>query len=366
MAKSVRFGVIGVGVPNQNLGGHGVYNGIGEVHAHFIGETEGAELVACCDLNAENGQAYAKKYGCDYHQDYAEMLARRDLDAVAVCTPSGLHGPHAIQAARAGKHVVVEKPLEITLEKVDALLGEVDQAGVRAVVVFPTRFYAGVTAVKQALASGRFGTPALIHGMCRRYRDNVYYQGWRGTWAMDGGGACMNQGVHMIDALLWLMPDVESVTARFATLGHDQSVCEVEDTAVAVLKFKRGTLGMIEATTCAYNDFGDRIELHAMKGSASIHGHDVVAWDMRDEADFAFDPEALKPERHEEFHGHRLLYREVIPHFQTGAPCRCEIHTGRPAIALIQAIYDSARQGGKEIRPRLMIDEPLPPEPQTG
>lgn len=351
MADTVRFAVIGVGVPGQNLGGHSVYNGIGDVHGHYIGETEGAELVACCDINVENGRAYAAKYGCDYHQNYAEMLAREDVDVVSICTPSGLHGSHAIQAIRAGKSVLVEKPLEITLRRVDEVLAEVERAGVRAAVVFPTRYYPGFVAAKEALDRGRLGTPAVINGLCRRYRDDIYYRGWRGTWTMDGGGACINQGVHMIDAICTLMPDIESVQARFDTLGHSRDLCQVEDTAVAVLKFRRGTLGVIECTTCAYNDHGDRIEIHAMKGSLALAGGSLVSWDMRDEPDFRFDPADYAFERHEEFHGHRLLYREVVPYFRDGTPCRCEIHSGRPAIALIEAIYQSARAGGALVQP---------------
>lgn len=353
MAATVRFAVIGVGVPNQNLGGHSVYNGIGEVHGHFIGQTEGAELVACCDLNEANGQAYAAKFGCDYYRDYAEMLRRSDIDAVCVCTPSGLHGAHAIQAVRAGKHVVVEKPLEITLAKVDALLAEVDRAGVKGVIVFPTRFYKSFTTIKQSLDRGRFGTPALVHAMCRRYRDDIYYGGWRGTWQFDGGGACMNQGIHMIDAVLYLMDDVESVQARMDTLGHNRDACQVEDTAVAILKFRRGTLGIIECTTCAYNDHGEDILIHAMKGSAAIKGHDLVSWTLRDEPDFAFDADEFKPEVHEEFHGHRLLFGEVVPYFRGDGDCRCGIHTGRRAVALINAIYESARRGGEVVYPTL-------------
>ena len=353
MAGTVNFAVIGVGVPNQNLGGHSTYNGIGEVHGHFLSDTPGARLVACCDLNETNGHAYAAKYGCEFHQDYATMLRRDDIDAVSICTPSGLHGRHAIQAIRAGKHVVIEKPLEITLPTVDEILSEVKAAGVRAVVVFPTRYQPGFSAVKKALDDGRFGTPAVLHGLCRRYRDDVYYQGWRGTWSMDGGGACMNQGIHMLDALCYLMDDIESVQARFGTLGHDRSQCEVEDTAVAILQFKRGTLGLIECTTCAYNDHGDRIDLHAMKGSASLSGGTVLSWEMRDEPDFKFDPAALAEPVHEEFHGHRLLYREVVPYFAEGAPCRCEVATGRKSIALIQAIYESSRQQGAAVRPDL-------------
>ncbi|MCC7493905.1 MAG: Gfo/Idh/MocA family oxidoreductase [Fimbriimonadaceae bacterium] len=352
MGGTLKFGVIGVGVPNQNLGGHGVYNGIGEVHGHFLRETAGAELIACCDLNATNGQAYAAKYDCEFYQDYAQMLARPDLDAVAICTPSGLHGQHAVEAIRAGKHVVVEKPLEITLARVDAILQAVEAEGVRAVVVFPTRYQKSFVAAKQALDDGRFGTPALIQALCRRYRDDVYYQGWRGTWSMDGGGACINQGVHMIDALLYLMDDIEAVQARYDTLGHDRNLCEVEDTAVAILQVRRGTLGVIEATTCAYNDFGDRIDIHGMKGSLSFAGSKLVDWQMRDE-EFTFNPADYEPERHEEFHGHRLLYREVVPYLRDGAPCRCAVASGRKAIALIEAIYQSARHGGMEVRPEL-------------
>lgn len=353
MAAAVKFAVIGVGVPNQNLGGHGVYNGIGEVHGHYIGETPDAELVACCDINETNGQAYAAKYGCDYYQDFGEMLQRSDIDVVAICTPSGLHGRFAIQAVRAGKSIIVEKPLELTLAKVDAILDEVDKAGVRGVVVFPTRFQKGYCAIQDALNAGRFGTPAIVNGLTRRYRDNVYYQGWRGTWTMDGGGACMNQGVHMMDAVITLMPDLESVQARYDTLGHDRNLCQVEDTAIAVLKFRRGTLGMIQCTTCAYNDYPDQIHIHGMKGSALLSAGTPVEWQLADEPDFKFDPSAYLPERKEEFHGHRLLYRELVPHFRDGAPCRCEIHTGRPAIALIDAIYRSARDGGVLIHPDL-------------
>jgi predicted dehydrogenase len=154
----------------------------------------------------------------------------------------------------------------------------------------------------------------------------------------------MNQGIHMIDAVLYLLPDVATVQARWGTIGHDRGLCEVEDTAVAVLTFKRGTIGMIQCTTCAYNDHGERIDLHAMQGSASVAGSKFLSWDM-DEPGFTFDP-ADYAERDEEFTGHRLLYAEVIPYFRDGAPCRCAIETGRPSVALIEAIYQSARDGG--------------------
>jgi predicted dehydrogenase len=351
MSATVNFAVLGVGAPNQNLGGHAVYNGIGEVHGHFLAETPGAQLVACCDRSEENGRLYAAKFGVDFHADYAELLARDDVHAVAVCTPSGLHGEHAIQAIRAGKHVVVEKPLDISTARIDAVLEEVEKAGTRAAVVFPTRYYKGINALKEALDCERFGTPALLNALCRRHRDDRYYQGWRGTWAFDGGGACMNQGIHMIDAILYLMPDVETVQARWGTLGHDTSHCEVEDTAAAVLTFRRGTIGVLECTTCAWPDHGERIDVHAMHGSVSIAGTKVLSWQSED-PQWQLDPAELA-ELDEEFTGHRLLYADLVPYFRDGGECRCAIETGRRSVALIEAIYESARSGGIAVWPRL-------------
>jgi predicted dehydrogenase len=337
MSETVNFAVLGVGVPNQNLGGHAVYNGIGNVHAHFIGETPGAKLVACCDRNAEHGAAFAAQRGNDIH-------------AISVCTPSGLHGDHAIQAVQAGKHVVVEKPLDIAIDKVDTLLTEVDRAGVKGAIVFPMRYFKGVNAVKDALDSGRLGTPAMIDGRCLAYRDNVYYQGWRGTWAMDGGGAVINQGIHVVDLLLYLFDDLESVQALWGTLGHDQAVCEVEDTLVAILNFRRGTKAVLKFTTCAYNDFGEHLDIYGMKGSVKMAMPEMVDWQMRDEPDFKFDV-ADYAENPEAFTGHRLLYADVVPYFKGDSDSRCAIHTGRRSVALVHALYESARAGGQAIKP---------------
>ncbi|HAZ63974.1 MAG TPA: gfo/Idh/MocA family oxidoreductase [Armatimonadetes bacterium] len=349
--KTVNFAVLGVGVPNQNLGGHSVYNGIGEVHAHFISQTPGARLTACCDLNRDNGEAYARKFSCDFEHDYERLLARPDVDVVVVCTPSGLHGEHTERAARAGKHVIVEKPLEITLAKADSMLTAVRESGVKGVIVFPTRYYSAVNAVRDAINAGHFGTPALINALCLRYRDDVYYSGWRGTWALDGGGACMNQGIHMIDALLYLLDDLATVQARWDTIGHPKDLVEVEDVALALLTFRRGTLGTIQCTTCAWPDHGERIELHAMDGSVSLATHRVLDWQMANDAHLP-DLSTLV-ERDEEFTGHRLLYLEAVPYFRGAGPCRCEIASGRRSLALIEAIYESARQGGAVIEPVL-------------
>ena len=197
MGEGVRFGIIGCGEVGASLSGTDQYNGIGEWHARYIGEIPGAELVAVCDTNERNAQALAKKFGIkDVCLKYSDLIARRDVDVVNVCTPSGTHGEIAMAAAKAGKHVIVEKPMEVTLERADAITHACHEAGVKLQVVFPFRFGRGLQAVKAAIRKGMFGKILLSNALCRRYRGQGYYNksSWRGTWGMDGGGACMNQG----------------------------------------------------------------------------------------------------------------------------------------------------------------------------
>ena len=175
-----------------------------------------------------------------------------ELDVVCICTPSGAHMEPAVQAARAGKHVVVEKPLEITLPRCDAIIAACDAAGVRLCTIFPSRFTPANLRLKEAIDLGRFGRLTLGDTHVKWWRTQQYYDsgGWRGTWQLDGGGALMNQAIHNVDLLYWLMGDVASITALTATLAHER--IEVEDTAVAALRFKNGALGVIEAATSAY------------------------------------------------------------------------------------------------------------------
>ena len=352
MSQTVRFGIIGCGEVGRSLSGTDQYNGIGEWHARYIGEIPGAELVAVCDVNEQNARALAKKFGLkDYYLKSADLLARRDIDVVNICTPSGTHGAIATAAAKAGKHVMVEKPMEVTLEGADAIMRACREAGVKLQVLFPFRMGRGLQAVKAAIRKGVFGKFILSNAMCRRYRDQNYYakSGWRGTWAMDGGGACMNQGIHVIDAYMYLMGAPDSVFAKMGTLGH--SSVEVEDVAAAIIQFVDGGVGITEASTCAYPDFGDRIDLHGERGSVILEGLPprITRWDVMD------SKHSINLEDYEEqgepgnpYFLHRAVIQNMVNAVRQDIDPDIDGKEGRKSLEIIDAIYRSAREG-KEV-----------------
>ncbi|NPV08317.1 MAG: Gfo/Idh/MocA family oxidoreductase [Anaerolineae bacterium] len=346
MADLVRFGIIGCGEIGQSLGGTDTYSGIGAFHARYIAETDGAELVAVADIKERNARALSEQYGLRrYYTDYHDLLARPDVDVVNICTPSGTHGEIAVAAARAGKHVIVEKPMEVTLEKADAIIAECARAGVKLQVVMPHRFGKGMRKARAALESGELGKVILGNAVCRRYRTQEYYtdSSWRGTWAFDGGGALMNQGIHIIDSFLYLVGDASSVYGRMETLGH--AGIEVEDTAVAVVKLRSGALGMIEGTTCAYPDFGDRIEIHAEKGTMVLEGLPprLVVWEPMDWTK-RLDLSQFEEDQRE-YYGHKYIIEDMVGAIVDDRQPQVHGQEGRRALELICAIYDSARKG---------------------
>src|SRR5690348_11467249 len=221
------FGIVGCGM-------------IAEFHTRAINEIEGARVVAAYSQSEANGAKIAKLAGgdCRVYNDLDQMLAHPGLDVVCICTPSGAHLDPSVAAAKAGKHVVVEKPLEISLPRCDAIIKACDDAGVRLCTIFPSRFTEANATLKRAIDGGRFGRLTLGDTYVKWWRSQEYYDsgGWRGTWGLDGGGALMNQAIHNVDLLYWLMGDVDSVQALTATLVHER--IEVEDTAVAALRFK--------------------------------------------------------------------------------------------------------------------------------
>ena len=234
--------------------------------------------------NPANGAKIARlaEGGCEVFGDLDALLAAPGLDVVCICTPSGAHMEPAVRAAAAGKHVVVEKPLEITLARCDAIIDACDRAGVRLCTIFPSRFTAANLRLKEAIALGRFGRLTLGDTHVKWWRTQEYYDsgGWRGTWQLDGGGALMNQAIHNVDLLYWLMGDVESITAHTATLAHAR--IEVEDTAVASLRFRNGALGVIEAATSAYPGLLKRTEIHGDRGSARVEQDDITLWEFQE------------------------------------------------------------------------------------
>jgi predicted dehydrogenase len=336
------FGIVGCGM-------------IAEYHTRAIGEIDGARVAAVFDTVPERAAKIAALAGpdCVAYSDMAKMLAHPGVDVVSVCTPSGAHRDPAVAAANAGKHVVVEKPLEITLPRCDAILDACDRNGVRLCAIFPSRFSKANLALKAAIDAGRFGTLTMGDTYVKWWRTQEYYDsgGWRGTWQLDGGGALMNQSIHNVDLLSWLMGDVAEVTAYTARRCHER--IEVEDTAVAILRFTSGALGVMEAATSCYPGLLKRTEVHGENGSARVEQDDVTLWQFRDAlpgdeamvaqgnalSGGAGDPRDISHA------GHREQIGDFLRAIDAGTPALVDGREGRKAVEIIRAIYRSARTG---------------------
>src|SRR5438105_6969099 len=255
---------------------------IARFHARALAEVPGTKLLALVSRNPANARnlADSEKLACDIYTDLAPMLARKDIHAVIVTTPSGAHMEPAVAAAQAGKHVVVEKPLEITLERCDRIIDACDRGGVKLCTIFPSRFGDANQALKNAVTSGRFGRLTLGETTCKWWRPQSYYDegGWKGTKALDGGGALMNQAIHNVDLLQWMMGPVTHICGFTATLAHER--IEVEDTAIACLRFASGALGVIQATTSAHPGLPKTVAVHGDRGTAVIEQHNIRRWDF--------------------------------------------------------------------------------------
>ena len=266
----VRFGIIGCGV-------------IAPRHAEAIREAQGAQLVAVCDIIEDKAKQFQEKYGAlKMYVDYHEMLRDADIDAVCICTPSGMHGEMAQQAALAGKHILCEKPMEITDEKMNRLIEAVEKTGVKMGCVFQRRFQPIPVQVKKALESGVFGKVLVADAYLKYYRSREYYKsaGWRATWEYDGGGALMNQGVHGIDLISWFMGGIKSVRSVVKTQFHD---IVVEDTALAIVEYNNGAVGVIEGTTCVNPAQDTRFEIHCENGSIIFSDAGLIQWNINGE-----------------------------------------------------------------------------------
>ena len=344
MAKSkLRFGIIGAGTPNQSIGGKELYHGVGEYHASAI--TEFAELVAIASRSESSARGLADKFEVkDIYTDYRKLLERKDIDAVTIGTPSGTHGDIAIDAAHAGKHILIEKPIDVTTEKAEEVVRECERFKVKLSVAFHHRF--GIARdIKEAVDNGEIGKLILGNAFCKRYRTKEYFTSsdWRGTWALDGGGALMNQGIHVIDSFQWIMGEVDCLWGYYSTAGHPY--IEVEDVAVASLKFKNGALGIIESTTCCYPDLSDRIELHGEKGSIIAEGYPMEI-KLRESIDSGgkVTAESFK-EQPPMYKGmHHDLIRDLIEAIEEDREPEVNGWEGLKSLRIITAIYESSRQ----------------------
>ena len=321
---------------------------IAATHVDAIRDVEGLELAAVCDVIEERARGTGERNDVPWFTSLGTMLDQASCDAVAICTPSGLHPGHGIAAAHAGRHVICEKPMAITLQGADDLVHACDDAGVHLFVVKQNRLNPSVQLVKRALDRGRFGRIYLANTTVRWTRPQEYYDQapWRGTWEFDGG-AFMNQASHYVDLIQWLVGPVESVIAKTATLARR---IETEDTGVAVLKFRSGALGVIEVTMLTYpKNLEGSFTLLGEKGTARIGGtavNRIEHWSFadHDDDDRLVDSANTNPSSVYGF-GHVGYYRNVLAVLRGEAQPETDGRAGRKSLELILGIYESAKTG---------------------
>jgi UDP-N-acetyl-2-amino-2-deoxyglucuronate dehydrogenase len=322
---------------------------ISDTHARAARAIPDVEVVAYWGRDPAKASAMALRYGGKAYADLDGFLGHRPMDLVLVGTPSGLHADHARAAARRGLHVLVEKPLDVTAARIDALTAECDRAGVKLGVIYQDRAAPDLMWLKQLVAGGGLGRPIVASARVRWYRPPEYYADsrWRGTWGLDGGGAMMNQGIHTVDLLLWLLGDVDRVYATTRTALHDIAV---EDTAVACLEFAGGAVGTLEATTAAFPGLPRRVELTGSEGTIVVEQDRVVSVQLRTPLDApphgegATNPSSTSPVV-SDMRGHRRVLEDFIAAIRTGATPLCDGRDGRRSVALVEAMYRSARTG---------------------
>jgi UDP-N-acetyl-2-amino-2-deoxyglucuronate dehydrogenase len=323
---------------------------ISDTHARAARAIPGVEIAAVYGANREKAQRLADLYGGTRYDDLDAFLDHRPLDIVAIGSPSGLHAEQAIAAIRRGLHVLSEKPLDVTTQKVDSVIEAADRAGVKVGVFFQDRLKPDIAEVKSLIVSGQLGTPIFASGRVRWFRPPEYYttSKWRGSWTLDGGGALMNQAVHTVDLLQWLFGPVKQVAARTGTLLHK---IQVEDTAAAVLEFENGALGIIEATTSSYPGYARRLDVSGSEGTLIVEGDTLTGRDLKR---FAGQPSAALKEPPPENAAsatvsdsvpHQRVFEDFIQSIRTGRTPACDAREARPSVAIIQAIYRSAKSG---------------------
>lgn len=334
---------------------------IAESHAEAILADGRAKICAAAyGTNRAKGEAFAQKFNVPkIVGDYHELLTDPAIDMICLCTPSGMHGACAIDFAHAGKHILCEKPLDIDRDVMTAMIRETEQAGVKLGCVFPNRTIAGIQRAKEILSSGELGPMRIVEFQYRGYRSPAYYTSskWKGTRKYDGGGCLMNQGIHGIDAMLYLTGDVARVCAQTGALGRD---IEVEDTASALLVFKNGAQGALMGTTLSYipesAPEGDRIRIECEKGSILYAEGKTTLYRSRNDQEFDVEKRSLDDEEgevvdsgsapeHINMAGHTTIVSNFITAVLEDAPVLIPARSARRGVDLVLAIYDSAASG---------------------
>jgi len=332
------FGLIGCG-------------GIAPVHADAIGRIPNARLVAVCDIVEAKARAFAQKYGAEPYLNYRDLLARDDIHAVNVVTWSGTHADIGMDAARAGKHVIITKPMDISLEKIDRLIAACRESNVKLGATHQFRSYGCYRRLKRAIDDGRLGRLFLGNAFVKWWRAQDYYDSadWRGTWALDGGGALMNQSVHWVDILQWLMGPVKTVSAYTRTMDHQ---IEVEDLASAAVEFTSGAVGVIQGSTCIYKGQPQRVEVHGNKGNVIVEAERITEWQVEGEEGAVDSEPAAQTSTADPLAGlaggveaHVVQIQDVLRAIEENRDPDLGGEEARKAVAVVLAIYESARTG---------------------
>jgi len=342
MAKELGFAVVGLG-----MGGH---------HCKALADAKGARLEAVCDIDEERLAQRTKEFGCKGYTRYSDVLKDKAIDAVCIVVESGYHTQLGIQAARAGKHIIMEKPVDITPQRIVRFEQEVKKAGIKCGCIFQSRMDNCNILIKKAIDAGKMGKLIGAHAHLPWFRADSYYEGphgpWRATWKLDGGGSMMNQGIHTIDLIQWLAGPVESVCGFSGVHNHK---IEAEDQTVAVLKFKNGALGTFYATTCCIPESAQRVYMYGTKGSFSRFGNTLELYEMdtpkqrermmklfggqKDVAEVGKDPMAVSAD------GHMLIIEDLVKAVGQDREPVIPISSARHAVEIACAIYKSARTG---------------------
>ena len=338
---NLRFGIVGTGV-------------IAGFHAQAIASTNGGTLIGVTSRTFETANKFAREYGAQFvARTVEELVSSPQIDAVCITTPSALHREPTLAAIRAGKHVMIEKPIDSSVEGTDEILREAHRCKVRVGSIFQARFGRGSQAMKHAIDAGRFGRLAVCSAYVKWNRAPSYYTGWKGKLSEDGGGALINQAIHAVDLLQWFagMPaEVFSWMTRRVHTG-----IESEDTCCATLRFASGALGSIEASTAVWPGWSRRVEICGEHGSAVLEDDDISRWEFRDSepgdaairqmresaamGSGASSPTAIG------FEGHLRQIQDFIDGIRENRPFAIEGAEARKAVALVTAIYESARRG---------------------
>ena len=320
---------------------------ITQTHARAARAIPGVEISAIQGTNSEKIARLCREHGGTSYQDFDAFLKHRPMDLVLIGSPSGLHATQGIAAARQGLHVLTEKPIEINTARADALIEAAKKSNVQLGVIFQDRMKPHIRQLKNWIDQGLLGRPLMVDARVKWYRPPEYYANsrWRGTLALDGGGALINQGVHTVDLLLWLLGDVVRVQARTGTLLHK---IEAEDSAAAILEFGNGALGILHATTAAYPGYPRRVEISGTAGTVILEHDRIIAANLRN-TPAAVESAALDENQSastavvSDFRGHQAVLEDFLQAIQQNRTPACDGLEGRRSIALVEAIYRAAK-----------------------